>query len=73
VNTLKCYSKAYLHNTTVDPVCLTKVDTKFNDAFARAETPGFCALNGNAGAVAALVDAFVTDGMNGVVDIIPPP
>lgn len=75
VNTLKCWTKAYYHNTTVNPVCLSKVDLKFNQAFTRAENPGLCDPGnvGNAATVAALVDAFVTDGMNGVVDSIPPP
>ena len=75
VNTLKCWAKAYQHNTSVDPNCLTKVDLKYNQAFARAEAPLQCDPGnvGNAGSVATLVDDFVTDGTNGVVDLIPPP
>lgn len=75
VNTLKCWSKAYQHNTAVDPVCLTKVDQKYNQAFARAEAPLQCDPGnvGNAGAVAALIDTFVSNGVTGVVDQIPPP
>lgn len=75
VNTLKCWAKAYQHNTTVDPVCLTKVDQKYAQAFARAEAPAACDPGnvGNAVAVAATIDAFVSDGANGVVDLIPPP
>jgi len=59
----------------VSALCLTKIDQKYNQAFARAETPGLCDLGnvGNAASVATLIDAFVTDGMNGVVDLIPPP
>ena len=75
VNTLKCWTKAYQHNTVVDPLCLTKVDLKYNQAFTRAETPGLCDPGnlGNAAAVATLVDNMVSDGVNGVVDLIPPP
>ncbi len=75
VNTLKCWSKAYQHNTAVDSTCLAKVDLKYNQAMARAEAPLQCdAANvGNAGTVATMIDDFVTDGTNGVVDQIPPP
>lgn len=75
VNTLKCWSKAYQHNLPIDPNCLTKVDLKYNSAFARAEAPLLCDPGnvGNAASVATLIDDFVTDGSNGVVDLIPPP
>ena len=75
VNTLKCWSKAYQHNLPVDPNCLTKVDLKYNQAFARAEAPLLCDPGnvGNAAPVATLIDNFVTDGTNGIVDLIPPP
>lgn len=75
VGNLKCYAKAIQHNTTVDPLCLNKIDLKFQSAFVRAENPGLCDPGnvGNATAIATLVDDFVTDGMNGVVDLIPPP
>ncbi len=75
VNTLKCYSKAYQNNAAVDPNCLAAVALKFGQAFTRAENPGQCDPGnvGNASSVAMLVDAFVSDGMNGVVDLIPPP
>lgn len=75
VNTLKCWAKGIQHNTTPDPNCLTKVAQKYQGAFVRAENPGNCDAGnvGNQAAVAQLVDDFVTDGMNGVVDLIPPP
>lgn len=75
VNTLKCYAKAYQHNVPVSPTCLTSVALKYNQAFARAEAPAQCDPGnvGNAAAVATLIDDFVSDGVNGVVDLIPPP
>jgi len=71
VGAAKCYSKAYKLNTVVDPLCLSKVDTKYQSKFAKAELPGLCdPLNvGNATPVANRADQFVTDMLLG----IPPP
>jgi hypothetical protein len=71
VGTAKCYSKAYHNNTVVDPLCLTKVDTKYQSKFAKAELPGLCdpANVGNATPVANRADQFVNDILLG----IPPP
>jgi hypothetical protein len=71
VGKAKCYSKAYRYNTAVDPLCLSKVDTKYAAKFAKAELPGLCdpANTGNATPVATRADQFVTD----IVTNIPPP
>jgi hypothetical protein len=63
VGNAKCYSKAYRLNTTVDPVCLTKVDTKYQAKIAKAELPGLCDAGnvGNATAIANRADQFVSD------------
>ncbi len=71
VGNAKCYSKAYRLNTTVDPLCLTKVDMKYQDKIARAELPGVCdPVNvGNTTAIANRADQFVSD----ILLNIPPP
>jgi len=71
VTRTKCYSKAYQISQPVDPLCLTRSDSKFQNKFARAELPGLCDPGnlGNATAVANLVDQFVSD----ILLAIPPP
>lgn len=60
-NTLKCHLKALKTNMPVVPLCLTKVDTKYNQAFARAELPAQCDAGnvGNAAAVRTRLDTYV--------------
>lgn len=71
INKLKCYSKAYKSNVVVNPICLSNVDTKFAQAFARAETPGFCDPGnvGNAASVGSTIDGLVST----LITSIPPP
>jgi hypothetical protein len=71
VGNAKCYSKAYRLNTTVDPVCLTKVDTKYQGKIAKAELPGLCDAGnvGNSTAIANRADQFVNDML---LNISPP-
>jgi hypothetical protein len=58
---LKCNDKAIVTGAPVDPPCLGKAEDKFEAAFAKAELRGGCATTGDAGAVEAIVDAFVDD------------
>ena len=42
---LKCYTNAAEHGTAVDPGCLTKAESKFSEAWARATAKGGCGGN----------------------------
>lgn len=53
----KCYQKALRTGAMVDTACLVKAEQKFVAAFGKAEAKGGCAVNGDAAAVEALVDA----------------
>jgi hypothetical protein len=66
---IKCHEKAMLKGVAVDPLCLAKAETKFTDAFARAELKGGCATVGDAAALEAEVDVFV----GAVVGALTPP
>jgi hypothetical protein len=57
---LKCHSKGTAHNAPADPDCLTKAEMKFEMAFAMAEAKGGCAVTGDAAAIEAQVDNFVS-------------
>lgn len=71
VTRTKCYSKAIQLGQPVDPLCLSRSDSKYQNKFARAELPGLCDPGnlGNATTVANLVDQFVSD----ILLAIPPP
>src|SRR5262245_24812131 len=56
---LKCHEKAISKGMAVDPLCLTKAEDKFADAFAKAEDKGGCGTMGDAGDLELVVDAFV--------------
>jgi hypothetical protein len=56
---LKCVAKATMKGMPVDALCLSKVETKFATAFAKAEAKGGCLTSGDAGAIEASVDACV--------------
>lgn len=58
---LSCQSKAVAKGVPVDTLCLQKAETKFNDAFTKAESKGGCALTGDAASVEGSIDAFVGD------------
>lgn len=62
VNKIKCYAKARKSNLPVNPLCLSQVDTKFSQAFARAEAPLQCDPGnfGNAASVGSTIDSYVT-------------
>jgi hypothetical protein len=57
--TLKCQQRAVQDGTAVDPACLTTAETKFNQAIARAEAPGGCAVSGDGATIEAAVDSCV--------------
>ena len=57
---LKCYSTAVSKKLPVDPECLMKADTKFGDAFTKAEAAGGCTVVGDAPAQELAVDSAVT-------------
>jgi len=56
---IACYSNIKLA-APPDPACLQKAEAKFTEAFAKAEKPGACNVNGDAGSIEAGVDAYVT-------------
>ena len=60
---LKCHEKAILKGVSVDPLCLTKAEEKFTDAFAKAQEKGECVTTGDTASVEALVDDFVDDAV----------
>jgi len=55
---LVCYSKAEKAGTLVDPTCISAVELKYLDAFAKAET-GTCNTTGDAAAIEAIVDSTI--------------
>jgi cysteine-rich repeat protein len=55
----KCYQKAVVTGEAVDPECLTKAETKFTAAIAKADATGTCA--GDAATLEAAVDDCVTE------------
>src|SRR5262249_47307384 len=63
---LKCYATAAARETAVDPACLAKAETKFDEAWARAIENGGCGVLPFGGPPAAdtvesKVDACVAD------------
>ena len=56
---LKCQQRAVQEGTAVDSACLTTAETKFNQAIARAEAPGGCAVSGDGATIEAAVDSCV--------------
>ena len=56
---LKCQQRAVQEGTAVDPACLTTAETKFNEAIAKAEAPGGCAMSGDGATIEAAVDSCV--------------
>jgi len=57
---LNCVAKAAGKGVPVDGLCLSKVETKFSTAFAKAEAKGGCLTATDAGAIEASVDTCVT-------------
>ena len=58
---VKCHGVAIKKGVAVDPACLTKAETKFDAAFAKAELKGGCATTGDAAAVEAFIDGVLSD------------
>src|SRR5262245_9880918 len=56
---LKCQQRAVQTGTAIDPACLMTAETKFNDAIARAEASGGCAVSGDGATIEAAVDSCV--------------
>jgi len=69
-----CYAKAASHSEAVDPACLQKAETKFADAYAKAEAKGGCTTLNDAANIETKVDVCVADMVgdlacgNGVID-----
>jgi len=59
---MKCHQKALQMGVAVDPACLTRAETKFEAAIAKAELPGGCTVNGDAATIEAAVD-FCVDAL----------
>jgi hypothetical protein len=57
---LTCHKKAARQGVATDAACLTTAENKFAASFARAETKPPCYVIGDAAAIAAKVDAFVS-------------
>jgi cysteine-rich repeat protein len=57
----KCSAKAAKSGAGVDPLCMQKCEQRFATAFTKAESKGGCTTTGDAPAIEAKVDAFVSD------------
>jgi len=60
----RCHQKAFLKATAVDPTCLSRAETKFTDAIARADAAGTCP--GDVVSLEAAVDTAVAAYLAGV-------
>ncbi len=60
---LKCHSKAEAKGKNPDPNCLAKPLSKFVDCFTKAEAKADCLVTGDAAAIEAIVDGFVSDAV----------
>jgi len=56
-----CHGKAIKKSIPVDPVCLEKAETKFNEAFTKAEGKGGCTTTGDNAAIELLIDETLAD------------
>jgi cysteine-rich repeat protein len=56
----KCFSKALLASTVVDPACLAAAATKFAETFAKAET-GDCLHVGDSGSIGTKIGDVIDD------------
>jgi hypothetical protein len=57
----KCWSKATKKALPVDSACLGKAETKFSDAYTKAQGKGDCVNSTAAGTIETKVDNFITD------------
>jgi len=53
---VKCHGVAIKKAIAVDAACLTKAETKFEDAFQKAESKGGCATNADVDDIELLID-----------------
>lgn len=68
VGKIKCHSKALAQLQVVDPVCLTRVNTKYATKYAAAEALGCAPGNiGNSPAIEGLVATFVNPDIVGSI------
>ena len=65
---LKCYDNATKKGLPVDPACLQKAETKFNDAIAKAEKKGGCLVTGDGATIESAVDSCIESvvGLTGI-------
>ncbi len=56
-----CHGNAIKKSVPVDPACLTKAETKFNEAFTKAEGKGGCTTTGDTAAIEQLIDETLAD------------
>ncbi len=54
---LGCVAKAASKGAAVDPLCISRAETKFASAFTKAEAKGGCLTSNDAGTIEASVDA----------------
>src|SRR5689334_9221835 len=59
----KCQAKAVAKGTSVDPLCISKAESKFSSAISKAETAnqGPCTHTGQTASLESAVNAFVND------------
>ena len=69
VSKLKCYRKADVTGTAVDPSCLLAAETKFDEAVMKAEAKGGCAVTGDGSTIEDAADTCV----NNVTALTSPP
>ncbi len=67
---LKCSAKAVTKGQAADPTCLTKAETKFDQAFAKLDAKGGCVTTADAAAVEMIVDS---DCVDAIVPVLPAP
>jgi len=71
---MRCQIAATRAGTAVDPACLTRAAAKFARAFQRAEGTGECITSGDAAAIEAQADTFLTAVVAAIpASLTPPP
>lgn len=58
---LVCHAKAAKKSVAIDPLCLSRVDANFAQAWAKAESVPPCLTTGDEAAIEAKIDAFVNE------------
>jgi hypothetical protein len=59
---IKCHATAFGKGQAIDPSCLTRANSKFANAFLKAQAKGGCATTGDAPTIEGIVDGLV-DGV----------